>query len=63
DKLSSDVWLQVGACISRFHRRGVHHADLNAHNILVTGSAAVYLLDFDRGKILPPGEWGEENLK
>jgi 3-deoxy-D-manno-octulosonic acid kinase len=63
DKLSSDTWLQVGACISRFHQRGVYHADLNAHNILVTGTGAVYLLDFDKGKILAPGEWCDGNLK
>ncbi|MDY6948575.1 MAG: 3-deoxy-D-manno-octulosonic acid kinase [Pseudomonadota bacterium] len=51
-------WRAVGATIAAFHREGVHHADLNANNILlgenVTG---VYLLDFDRGRIEARGAW------
>ena len=51
-QLPREHWSAIGRTIARFHREGVHHADLNAHNILL-GSAApnVYVLDFDRGRI------------
>ena len=47
-----------------FHREGVHHADLNAHNILLDQAAAqnVYLLDFDRGRIEARGAWEQDVL-
>jgi 3-deoxy-D-manno-octulosonic acid kinase len=58
-QLPRDAW----SAIARFHREGVHHADLNAHNILL-GSAApdVYLLDFDRGRIQARGAWEQDVL-
>lgn len=54
--LPREQWSSVGQTIAAFHREGVHHADLNAHNILL-GPAAVYLLDFDRGRIEARGAW------
>jgi 3-deoxy-D-manno-octulosonic acid kinase len=47
-----------------FHREGVHHADLNAHNILIEQAVAprVYLLDLDRGRIEPRGSWEQDVL-
>ncbi|MEW5307064.1 MAG: hypothetical protein WDW36_009482 [Sanguina aurantia] len=39
----------VGTLLARFHRAGIWHADLNAHNILVTPEQ-LYLIDFDRGR-------------
>jgi 3-deoxy-D-manno-octulosonic acid kinase len=51
-------WRAVGSTIAAFHREGVHHADLNANNILVGESETnVYLLDFDRGRIEARGPW------
>ena len=41
------TWIAIGRCIRRFHDLGVCHADLNAHNVLLGGSA-VYWVDFDR---------------
>lgn len=72
--VSSDVdrgtWNEIGRTIASFHRHGVHHADLNAHNILlaaakppVDSGAAVYVLDFDRGRIRARGAWEEDVLK
>ena len=58
----NEVWRAVGACIRRFHDAHVCHADLNAHNVLLTGSSTVHLIDFDRGRIRSPGAWREENL-
>ncbi len=46
-----ELWRATGACIRRFHQQGVVHADLNARNIMVRDSAAVYLIDFDRARI------------
>jgi 3-deoxy-D-manno-octulosonic acid kinase len=56
--LPEDRWRAVGSTVARFHAQGVHHADLNAHNILLDDSIdAVYLLDFDRGQLRPRGAW------
>ena len=48
--LSLTQWIAIGRCIRRFHDAGVCHADLNAHNILLTPEQ-VYLIDFDRGDV------------
>jgi 3-deoxy-D-manno-octulosonic acid kinase len=61
---SSAIWPAVGACIARFHKAGVTHADLNARNILVRrDSGEVYLVDFDRS-VFEPGRArdGKTNL-
>jgi 3-deoxy-D-manno-octulosonic acid kinase len=56
--LPEERWRQVGRIIAAFHVQGVHHADLNAHNILLdSSSSAVYVLDFDRGRIRERGSW------
>lgn len=56
-------WRSVGETIARFHAHGVHHADLNAHNILLgQDSSAVYVLDFDRGRIRTRGNWEADVL-
>ena len=63
-QLPRESWEAVGGTIARFHREGVHHADLNAHNILLDQSSArnVYLLDFDRGDIRNRGAWEQDVL-
>ncbi len=61
--LSREQWQAVGQCIRRFHRAGVYHADLNAHNILLGADDVVWLIDFDKGEIRPPaGHWEQANL-
>lgn len=60
--LAADRWQAVGRTVARFHSQGVHHADLNAHNILLGNDAAVYILDFDRGRIRPRGAWEQQVL-
>ncbi len=54
-------WIAIGRTIRRFHDAGVHHADLNAHNILLTPEQ-VYLIDFDRGTLRRRGWWGDTTL-
>ena len=62
-KLDTELGEEVGALVARFHREGIWHADLNAHNVLVTPTA-LYLIDFDRGRIRPPAEgWRLANLQ
>lgn len=51
------AWQAIGACIGALHARGVQHADLNAHNLLLGADLAVYVLDFDRGRIRERGAW------
>ena len=54
---------QVGKLIATFHRAGVWHADLNAHNVLVT-ARGLYLIDFDRGELRAPSKgWRIGNLE
>ena len=60
--LSVVTWIAIGRCIRRFHDLGVCHADLNAHNILLSEEGAVYLIDFDRATLRKPGIWSDGNL-
>lgn len=55
-------WQDLGAELHRFHHAGVYHADLNAYNLQVDSGDNLYLLDFDRGKLLPPGTWQQKNI-
>lgn len=54
---------QTGRLIARFHRAGLDHADLNAHNILFDGVGKGWLIDLDRGRLqIPETRWRERNL-
>lgn len=59
--LSIATWVSIGRCVRRFHDLGVCHADLNAHNILLS-EEAVYLIDFDRCQLRGGGLWRDGNL-
>jgi 3-deoxy-D-manno-octulosonic acid kinase len=61
--LAAACWRAVGACVAGLHARGVHHADLNAHNILVGEDGMVYVLDFDRGRVRARGAWEQAVLE
>ena len=56
-QLIDETWGKVGVAIAKLHRAGVHHADLNAHNILLGEGGKVFVLDFDRGRIRARGGW------
>lgn len=60
--LPADAWLAIGRCVGQLHARGVQHADLNAHNLLLDDGDTVYVLDFDRGRIRPRGVWEDAVL-
>ncbi len=58
-----NTWRDAGTCVRRFHDAGVFHADLNCMNILVADR--VYLIDFDRGRIVTSGHdsrWKAANI-
>jgi 3-deoxy-D-manno-octulosonic acid kinase len=55
-------WIAIGRCLRRFHDDGVCHADLNAHNVLLSDAQEVWLVDFDRGRLRRPGLWCDTNL-
>ncbi len=56
------IWEDVGAAIAYFHQHGFCHADLNAWNIQLGADGSVYVIDWDRGRRLPGGNWQQANL-
>jgi 3-deoxy-D-manno-octulosonic acid kinase len=62
ESLGEALWESVGGMIRRFHQHGLNHADLNAHNILIDSQDSVWLIDFDKASLQPPGQWCEGNL-
>ena len=61
--LSIGVWVAIGRALRQFHARGICHADLNAHNVLLgVQDGKVWLIDFDRGTLRTPGWWCDANL-
>ncbi|MFT4178082.1 MAG: 3-deoxy-D-manno-octulosonic acid kinase [Thermomonas sp.] len=57
-------WEQTGELVARFHRAGLDHADLNAHNILFDAEGKGWMIDFDRSRLrIPATGWREANLK
>ena len=62
-RLDGELAGNVGAVIGRFHRAGICHADLNAHNVLVS-PRGLHLIDFDRGRLRKPeAAWQRANLQ
>jgi 3-deoxy-D-manno-octulosonic acid kinase len=57
-----DFWSQLGAAINHFHSVGVYHADMNAYNLQIDEDGELWMLDFDRGRLLQPGPWQQQTL-
>ncbi|MDD9999707.1 MAG: 3-deoxy-D-manno-octulosonic acid kinase [Rhodospirillaceae bacterium] len=60
--IDAGTWEAVGATLRRFHDRGVDHADLNAHNVLLDPGMQVFLVDFDRSAVRSGAGWKRRNL-
>lgn len=61
--LPKTTWREIGRVIAQFHAAGIWHADLNAHNVLLSAEQAVTLIDFDRaGFRRKTARWREANL-
>ncbi len=57
-------WEAAGQLIARFHRVGLDHADLNAHNLLFDAQGRGWMIDFDRSQLrIPATPWREANLQ
>jgi 3-deoxy-D-manno-octulosonic acid kinase len=55
-------WESLGSSVQAFHARGVYHADMNAHNLQIDDDGELWMLDFDRGRLLQPGAWQQKTL-
>jgi 3-deoxy-D-manno-octulosonic acid kinase len=55
-------WRAIGATLGRIHASGFEHADLNAHNLLVDRLGKVWVIDWDRGRQRPRGDWNDHVL-
>lgn len=70
DRMTPDLWHRLGQTIAQFHKYGICHADLNAHNILMSGDEdsaddlKVVVLDFDRASLKDPkqSDWQHKIL-
>ncbi len=60
--LRDEDWYSLGQLVARFHRVGLDHADLNAHNILHGPDGRWWMIDFDRGRLRKRGLWCDANL-
>lgn len=63
-EMRDDLWRRLGNTIRSFHRQGIYHADLNAHNILIDDKERFYLIDFDKGEQRAPAPaWQRANIE
>jgi 3-deoxy-D-manno-octulosonic acid kinase len=53
--LAIEEMAKVGDAVAAFHQQGVYHADLNINNILFDQEQRVFIIDFDRGRLVQPG--------
>lgn len=64
DDVASAPWVESGRLIARFHRVGLDHPDLNAHNVLFDKTGKGWLIDFDKAVMRDPAQhhWQRANL-
>ncbi|MGH8458999.1 MAG: 3-deoxy-D-manno-octulosonic acid kinase, partial [Nevskiales bacterium] len=61
--LDGNGWRRLGGLLRCFHDAGLDHADLNAHNILLDDRNQFWLIDFDKARLRPAGDWREAKLR
>lgn len=63
-ELSESQWQNIGELVARFHNKGIYHADLNAHNILMDDNDKIWLIDFDRCEVRKSSfQWQNQNIQ
>lgn len=56
-------WQEAGRLVAQFHRAGLDHVDLNAHNLLFDDAGKGWIIDLDRCQLrIPATGWRERNL-
>lgn len=56
--LDSDIWFQLGSLLKKMQSLGFRHADLNANNLLIDQDSKLYIIDFDKGRVMKKlGNW------
>jgi 3-deoxy-D-manno-octulosonic acid kinase len=68
ETISNDIWFDIGATIALFHRHNIYHDDLNSNNILIDDNHKIFIIDFDKGKIIggvkiKSAQWKIQNLQ
>jgi 3-deoxy-D-manno-octulosonic acid kinase len=61
-EVTDDQWTHIGAMLREFHRHGVDHPDLTAHNVLLGSEPDVFLVDFDNARLRPQGPWSQGGI-
>lgn len=62
--LPEPLWFAIGQCIAKFHKNGIYHHDLNAHNLLIDKNNKVWIIDFDQGEQRATHKnWQQANMK
>lgn len=59
---SAEFWESLGEAVHDFHANGVYHADMNAYNLQIDRDGDLWMLDFDRGRLMPAGPWQQRTL-
>jgi len=62
NRVDESFWQSVGGAIFGFHKLGVYHADMNAYNLQIDEDGDLWMLDFDKGGLRPPGHWQQQTL-
>lgn len=61
--IPAEAWADIGRAIRRMHDRQVHHADLNAHNLLLDDGGQAWIVDFDKCGVRAGDDWKDANLQ
>lgn len=52
EELNEADFRAIGEAVGRLHAHGVRHADLNAWNVLLDAERSIWIVDFDRARIV-----------
>ena len=50
--LDGEVWFRLGSVLKKMQSLGFRHADLNANNLLIDQDSKIYIIDFDKGRMM-----------
>ena len=50
--LDGETWFQLGSLLKKMQSLGFRHADLNANNLLIDQDTKLYIIDFDKGRVM-----------